>query len=92
MPLNNRILDKIKEIYAVASQISKYWVHIDYYYCFPKKCSVLKVVVYTFVDGIYATLFDSREMILTNELEEDTLQYAIDKIKELIKPTTNEND
>ena len=31
MPLNSKMLDKIRYLYEIANQITKYWIHIESY-------------------------------------------------------------
>lgn len=92
MKLNSKVLDKIRCLYEIANEITKYWVHIESYKFDGFNENLLKVTVYTFIDGKQASLYESREIKLNDEIAEVELQNIIDNIKELITPTTNDND
>lgn len=91
MPLNSKILDKIRCLYEIANKITKYWVHIESYKFDTYNTYALKVDVYAFIDGKKASFF-SKEIQINKDDAEAELQYVIDNIKELITPTTNDND
>lgn len=91
MKLNEKVLDKIRTLYEIATEITKYWVHIELYRFDKYNKDTLKVDVYVFVDGKKASFFDE-EIQLNEETVEAELQFVIDKMKELINPPLNEND
>lgn len=91
MPLNSKMLDKIRYLYEIANQITKYWIHIESYKFDEYNTYALKVDVYTFVNGKQASFFN-KEIHLNKDDSEEELQYVIDNIKELITPTSNQND
>ena len=91
MPLNSKILDKIRCLYEIANEITKYWVHIESYKCDTYNKYSLKVDVYAFIDEKQASFY-SKEIQINKDDAEEELQYAIDNIKELITPTENDND
>ncbi|MEI3355816.1 MAG: hypothetical protein V8R81_01795 [Clostridia bacterium] len=91
MPLNSKILDKIRCLYETVNEITKYWVHIETYKSDTLNTYSLSVKIYTFIDEKQASFYDKEIQINKDDAEEE-LQYAIDNIKELITPTSNEND
>ena len=92
MPLNDEILDKIRYLYEVASHVKEYWIKIQLWQCEKYQKSTLEIDMYTFSDDdkqktLYETIIE-----LNEPKAEKKIQQTIDNIKELINPSSNEND
>lgn len=86
MSLDIKLLNKIRDLYEIATQINKYWVHIDFHYAEKFDYSELNINVYTYTeDKTLASVFN-KNIKLNNEIAEKEVQQAIEKIKELITP------
>lgn len=92
MPLSENILDKIRYLYEITSHVKEYWVRIQLWQCEKYQESTLEIDVYTFLENAkQATLYKTK-IELNEPKAEKKIQQAIDNIKELITPTSNEND
>lgn len=98
--LSQEILEKIKEIYGLLSQINNYWTKLDFWKSKQNGCKSylfeLDLDIYTIID-VNGKKEKKVNHILREgiDLNETTaiikLEKIIEKIKELI-PDTNEND
>lgn len=98
--LSEEILEKIKEIYRLISQINNYWTRLDFW---KSKQRSNKNYIYEFNLDIYSTIEETgkKEIKTKNIIQEKIdlneataniqLEKTIEKIKELIT-ATNEND
>ena len=98
--LSEEILEKIKEIYRLVSQINNYWTRLEFW---RSKQRSNNNYIYEFNLDIYATIEETgkkeiktkniiQERIDLNEATANIqLEKTIEKIKELIT-ATNEND
>jgi len=92
MPLNDEILGKIRYLYEIASHIKEYWVKIHLWQCEKYKHDELIIEIYTFTEEHEEKSLYETTIKLNEPKAEKKIQQAIDNIKELITPSSNEND
>lgn len=94
--LYKEFLEKISKINELANKINNYWVKIELSKCNKYNCLEIEVHIYTFLeengveDNRLAYILN-KKVDLTETTAIQELEYIIEKMKELIH-ATNEND